>query len=64
MHAGLYDETAAPEQLFDRALDEAKRLAKLPRAAYVRTREVVRGAALDSIEGSIQQDLDNSFPDS
>ncbi|MBW1882820.1 MAG: crotonase/enoyl-CoA hydratase family protein [Deltaproteobacteria bacterium] len=62
--AGFYDRTAAPEQLFDRALEEAGRLAKLPRGAYVRTRAIVRGAALDHIEATLEQDLTSGFPDS
>jgi hypothetical protein len=37
----------------DTALEEAGRLAKLPRRAYVSTRAIIRGAALDHIESTL-----------
>ena len=44
--------------------DEAVRLAKLPRAAYVGTRAIARGAALELIETTLEEDLNGGFPDS
>jgi len=38
-------------------------LAKLPRGAYVRTRSIVRGTALDHIEMTLEADLASGFPD-
>ncbi len=64
VRAGFYDRTAEPDQLFDLAREEAARLAKLPRAAYVRTRAIVRGVALDNIEATLEDDLNSGFPDS
>jgi enoyl-CoA hydratase len=51
--AGFYDQVVASEQLMDTALEEAGRLAKLPRRAYVSTRAIIRGAALDHIESTL-----------
>ncbi len=61
--AGFYDQVAASEQVMDLALAEAERLAKLPRGAYVRTRSIVRGTALDHIEMTLEADLASGFPD-
>lgn len=61
--AGFYDQTATSEQLADRALAEAERLAKLPRRAYVGTRAIVRGAAIELIEKTLAADLATGFPD-
>jgi enoyl-CoA hydratase len=61
--AGFYDQVTASEQLMDLALAETRRLAKLPRGAYVRTRAIVRGAALDHIEMTLAADLASGFPD-
>jgi enoyl-CoA hydratase len=64
LNAGFYDRTMSADQLFDQALEEAARLSKLPRGAYVRTRAIVRGAALDQIEATLEADLNSGFPDS
>ena len=60
--AGLLDSTTTPEALEATALGEATRLAKLPRTAYVRTRALARGAALDLIESTLESDLASAFP--
>ena len=61
--AGFYDQVAAGEQVMDLALAEAERLAKLPRGAYVGTRAIVRGTALDHIEMTLEADMASSFSD-
>jgi enoyl-CoA hydratase len=61
--AGFYDQAVPSELLIDCAVAEAERLAKLPRSAYVRTRAIVRGAALDHIESTLEADLAGGFPD-
>ena len=60
--AGFLDRVVAPDRLFDEALAEAARLAKLPRAAYVQTRARARGAALDAIESGLEDDMAGMFP--
>ncbi len=60
--AGLLDSTTTPEALEATALAEAERLAKLPRAAYVRTRALARGASLELIESTLESDLAAAFP--
>ncbi|MCP4038780.1 MAG: crotonase/enoyl-CoA hydratase family protein [bacterium] len=64
VRAGLYDEVVAPDAVVGRALAEAERLAKLPRRAYVATRAIVRGAALEQIEATLDEDLERNFPGS
>jgi len=59
--AGLLDSTTAPDALEATALAEAQRLAKLPRAAYVRTRALARGTALELIESTLESDLAGAF---
>ncbi len=61
--AGLLDRVVAPETLEREALAETERLAKLPRAAYVRTRARVRGASLERVEATLAQDMAGAFPD-
>ena len=60
--AGFYDQTTTSEQLLPLALAEAERLAKLPRAAYVGTRAIVREATLAHIESSLEADMAGGFP--
>jgi enoyl-CoA hydratase len=51
--AGFLDRTTKPDKLLDEALAEATRLAKLPRTAYVESRNAARGALLDALEKTI-----------
>lgn len=60
--AGFLDRVVEPERLFDEALAEAQALAKLPRAAYVRTRKVLRGKQLAEIEATLEADMAGAFP--
>jgi enoyl-CoA hydratase len=60
--AGFLDRVVAPERVFDEALAETERLAKLPRAAYVRTRAVALGRRLDEIEATLEADMAGAFP--
>jgi len=60
--AGLLDRAVPADAVFDTALAEAERLAKLPRAAYLRTRTLARGATLDLIESTLEQDMAGAFP--
>jgi enoyl-CoA hydratase len=62
LDAGFLDQTTEPAQLEACALEEAARLAKLPRGAYVRTRALARGAALDNIEATLEADMGGAFP--
>jgi len=62
LDVGFFDRVVAPEDLLDNALEESKRLAQLPRAAYVRTRGILRGEVLDRIEASLAQDMAGAFP--
>ncbi|MGH0030747.1 MAG: crotonase/enoyl-CoA hydratase family protein [Myxococcota bacterium] len=60
--AGFYDRVCDPQALLDEARAEAERLAKLPRAAYLRTRTLARGAGLDGIEAGLERDMAGAFP--
>jgi len=60
--AGFLDRAVAADALLDVAVGEAERLAKLPRAAYLRTRARAWGAVLDEVEGSLESDLAGAFP--
>ena len=60
--AGFLDRVAAPGDLFAGALEEAQRLAQLPRAAFARTRGTVRGEMLERIEATLVEDLASAFP--
>jgi enoyl-CoA hydratase len=62
LDAGFFDRVVAESALFDEALGEAGRLAKLPRGAYLGTRARVRGATLDKIEETLESDLMSAFP--
>ena len=60
--AGFLDRVTEPDRVFDEALAEAERLAKLPRAAYVRTRALARQATLEGIEATLESDIAAGFP--
>jgi enoyl-CoA hydratase len=61
LDAGFFDQVVPEGQLFDTALAEAERLAKLPRAAYAKTKLVVHGAMLDAIERGLDENLQSTF---
>jgi len=60
--AGFLDRVVAPDDLFAHALEESKRLAQLPRAAFVRTRRTVREEVLQRIEATLADDMAGAFP--
>lgn len=62
--AGLLDRTVEPERVLEVAHAEAERLAKLPRGAYVATRALAHGRALDHIESTLEDDMAAAFPGS
>ncbi len=64
VEAGLYDEVVAPDEVLARATAEAERLGQLPRRAYAGTRAVVRGAGLDYIEETLEENIAAVFPSS
>jgi enoyl-CoA hydratase/carnithine racemase len=54
-----YLDVAVPEdEVVPRAMQEAVRLAALPRAAYAATKERLRGATIRHIETTLESDLD------
>jgi enoyl-CoA hydratase len=61
--AGFLDRLVDADRVFDESLAEAQRLAKLPRAAFVRTRAVVRRRQLEEIEATLESDMAGAFPD-
>ncbi len=60
--AGFLDRVVAPDDLFAGALEESQRLAQLPRAAFVRTRGLLRGDVLERIEATLADDMARAFP--
>jgi enoyl-CoA hydratase len=60
--AGFLDRVVAPDDLFASALEEARRLAKLPRGAFARTRATLRGDVLERIEATLADDMAGAFP--
>ncbi len=60
--AGFLDRVLAPDDLFAGALEEAQRLAQLPRAAFVGTRGRLCGAMLERVEASLADDMARAFP--
>ena len=60
--AGFLDRVVAPDDLFALAQEEARRLAKLPREPFARTRGLVRGGVLDRIEATLADDMARAFP--
>jgi len=59
--AGLYDEVVPPDQVLERATAVAETLGKLPRGPYVATRKLVRGAVLDHIDATLDDDMAKAF---
>jgi enoyl-CoA hydratase/carnithine racemase len=55
--AGYLDRVVPAEQLEAEALAEAARLAELPRRAFAATKLALRGAMVERIRSSIEQDL-------
>lgn len=55
--AGYLDATVAPEQLYDAALEHARRLAALPSPAFGSTKENERGATVRFIRETLAVDL-------
>jgi len=60
--AGFLDRVVPGDDLFPTALEQANRLGQLPRAAFVRTRKLWRGEALQKIESTLSDDLGGAFP--
>lgn len=60
--AGFLDLVVPAEELASRALEQAQRLAALPRAAFARARRVLRRDTLERIEASLAEDLAGAFP--
>lgn len=55
--AGYIDHVVPAGELLATAVAEAARLGKLPRAAFVGTKQRLRGAVIAHIEGSLESDL-------
>jgi enoyl-CoA hydratase len=53
---GLLDELVAPEELLDRSLAVAAELAALPRAAYPRVKDQLRGPTVAELERIVEHD--------
>jgi enoyl-CoA hydratase/carnithine racemase len=53
---GLLDELVEPDALLDRALEVAGELAALPRAAYPRVKDQLRGATVAELERIVEND--------
>jgi enoyl-CoA hydratase len=53
---GLLDELVEPDALLDRALEVAGELAALPRAAYPRVKDQLRGATVAELERIVEHD--------
>ncbi len=60
--AGFLDRVVAPDDLFAGALEESQCLAQLPRAAFARTRGLVREGVLERIEATLADDMASAFP--
>lgn len=59
--AGFLDRLVAPEDLVTTAMEEARRLAQLPRGAFVGTRRLVREKTLAGIEATLADDIIRAF---
>lgn len=55
--AGYLDRTAAPEELFDSALAETRRLAVLPHPAFRNTKQRERNATVRRIRATLHEDI-------
>lgn len=64
LDAGFFDRVVAPDDLFASALEEANRLAQLPRKPFARTRKLLRAEMLEKIETTLAEDLAGAFPSS
>ena len=53
---GLFDEILAPERVMDRSLEVAAELAALPADTYARTKDGLRGAALEAMRAAAADD--------
>jgi hypothetical protein len=53
---GLLDELCTPELLLERALQVAGGLAELPRGAYTRVKDQLRGATVAELEAVVADD--------
>ncbi|HKP92003.1 MAG TPA: enoyl-CoA hydratase/isomerase family protein [Thermoleophilaceae bacterium] len=53
---GLLDELCAPDDLIDRCLEVAGELAALPRGAYARVKDQLRGATVAKLEAVVADD--------
>jgi enoyl-CoA hydratase/carnithine racemase len=53
---GLLDELVAPEELLDRAVEVAEELAALPRSAYPRVKDQLRGGTVRELERVVEHD--------
>jgi len=62
LDVGFLDRLVAPSELFAVAMDESRRLAQLPGAAFERTRRRVWGGVLDRIEATLAEDMTRAFP--
>jgi enoyl-CoA hydratase len=63
LDAGFFDQIVDADRVVEIAIAEATRLAALPRAAFLATRERARGAVLDRIESEIEDDIAAMIPD-
>jgi enoyl-CoA hydratase len=53
---GLLDELCAPDAIVDRSLEVAGALARLPRGAYARVKDQLRGATVSELERVVADD--------
>jgi enoyl-CoA hydratase/carnithine racemase len=54
LELGLIDELVEPDRLLDRALEMAAALAALPREAYPRVKEQLRGELVASVRAQLE----------
>jgi enoyl-CoA hydratase len=54
---GYLDAVVAPEEVLPRAMAEAARLGALPRGAYAATKQRLRGATIDHVVSTLDDDL-------
>jgi enoyl-CoA hydratase len=62
IETGFLDVVVGDDQVFDVALGEAQRLAKLPRGPYLKTRALALADTLERIEETLEADIGSSFP--
>ena len=60
--AGFLDRVVDADDLFACALEQAKRLAQLPRGPFARTRKLLREETLERIEATLVDDMAGAFP--